>query len=788
MKHKLIYLSLLAAILCGCSKSTIHVFISPDGDDTNSGTIESPFATLNKAMEVVKEHARKQPVTINLREGTYYIASPIEFIPATGGNVENRITFTGYKDEKAIISTAKVLKGLNWQPYKDGIFQTQVKGVKVFDQLFVNGEQQHLARYPNYNPQVRHFNGFAADAISPERVKNWQNPVGGIVHAMHRHEWGGYHYMITGKNAQGKLTLEGGFQNNRQIGMHSSYRMVENILEELDTVNEWFYNADTETLYYYPPTELDLQTAVLEVPQLESIFTVKGTAEKPVFSISINKLELKHTLRTFMKTSEPLLRSDWAIYRGGAIYIEGARSCHVSDCVISDVGGNAIFFSGYNRGNVVEKTHIFNAGASGICLVGSPDAVRSPSFEYSKAVSYEDMDLTPGPATQNYPNMCIIEENLIHNIGTVEKQVAGVQISMAEYITVSHNSIYNLPRAGINISEGTFGGHIIEWNDVFNTVLETGDHGSFNSWGRDRFWISNRRKMDSLNLAHPELASLDIIAPTVIRYNRWRCDHGWDIDLDDGSSNYHIYGNLCLSGGLKLREGFNRTVENNIIVNNSFHPHVWFRNSGDIFRYNIVTRPYYPIGIRYWGKEVDHNLFADKASLEIAQSEGTDKNSIAGDPLFVSPETGNYQVRENSPALLINFKNFDMDKFGVTYEKLKVLAATPLLPVFLPPVDQVADEIYTWNGVSMKTVTTESERSATGLDKIRGVLIVMLDRRSPLKKAGMETYDVLLKFNNREIENIDDLKKEINKTKKGQTVDITLFSNQKENNIRVTLP
>ena len=25
----------------------------------------------------------------------------------------------------------------------------------------------------------------------------------------------------------------------------------------------------------------------------------------------------------------------------------------------------------------------------------------------------------------------------------------------------------------------------------------------------------------------------------MLRNNRWRCDHGWDIDLDDGSTNYH---------------------------------------------------------------------------------------------------------------------------------------------------------------------------------------------------------------------------------------------------------
>lgn len=130
---------------------------------------------------------------------------------------------------------------------------------------------------------------------------------------------------------------------------------------------------------------------------------------------------------------------------------------------------------------------------------------------------------------------------------------------------------------------------MIEWNDVFDTVLETSDHGSFNSWGRDRYWELEDVDFNMLNpptngSARSELPILDAVKPTVIRNNRWRCDHGWDIDLDDGSSNYHIVNNLCLSGGIKLREGFYRVCENNIIVNNSFHPHVWYKGSQDVFR------------------------------------------------------------------------------------------------------------------------------------------------------------------------------------------------------------
>ena len=38
-------------------------------------------------------------------------------------------------------------------------------------------------------------------------------------------------------------------------------------------------------------------------------------------------------------------------------------------------------------------------------------------------------------------------------------------------------------------------------------------------------------------------------------------DHGWDIDLNDGSSNNRIYDNLVLNGGIKLRERFFRTLK-----------------------------------------------------------------------------------------------------------------------------------------------------------------------------------------------------------------------------------
>jgi hypothetical protein len=239
---------------------------------------------------------------------------------------------------------------------------------------------------------------------------------------------------------------------------------------------------------------------------------------------------------------------------------------------------------------------------------------------------------------------------------------------------------------------------VIEFNDVFDTVKETSDHGSFNSWGRDRFWgiRGGYPEIEKAIAEHPDLPMWDTVKTIVIRNNRMRCDRGNDIDLDDGSSNYHIYNNLCLRGGIKNREGFYRVVENNIMVG-TFHPHAWFKNSGDVFVHNIVFQPYRPAAWGSWivdkvskpaGKQIDYNLIHDPKrsgpASELHALLGRDEHSLAGDAMFVDAAAGDYRVKDGSPALKLGFKNFPMDQFGVLSPKLRAEARTPKLP---PPRD-----------------------------------------------------------------------------------------------------
>jgi len=782
MSNRIKILILLALLWPAALLSQTNIYVSPNGNDAYQGTQAKPFASINRA--VVEARNIPGEVVINLMEGTYYLKQPLVFISEDSREEGETLTIKNYKNQKVTVSGGVALI-LKWETYKNSIWQAKVKQDLIFDELFVNGQLQRMARYPDYDSTARFFGGTSADAISKERAALWKSPEGGYAHALHVCEWGDLHYVITGKDEKDELVLEGGWQNNRRYGMHAKHRFVENIFEELDTVNEWFYDKKTKILYYYPPKNLNLETAKFETPQIACLFEFKGSEIKPVKNISIEGLTLTHTLRTFMDNKESLLRSDWTIYRGGAVFFDGTVNCTLKNCTLTNLGGNAVFFNNYNRDCVVTGCLISETGASAICFVGDPNAVRSPSYDYHQFLPLEQIDRTPGPKTNNYPANCKAYDNLIFNTGLVEKQSAGIQLSMCQSITVSHNTIYDVPRAGINVSEGTWGGHILEYNDVFNTVKESGDHGSFNSWGRDRFWHPDKKILDSIVEANFDLALLDVVKTIIIHDNRMRCDHGWDIDLDDGSSNYLIYNNLCLNGGIKLREGVNRVVENNILINNTFHPHVWFKNSNDVFRHNIVSTGYLPIDIKVWGKEVDYNAFPDSASLKEAWARGTDKHSVCGENYFVNPLMGDFRLKEGSAGLSVGFKNFSMDSFGVVSPELKAIAKKVIIPSILA-LDKIDEaEIIDFMGAKVKNLTTPGERSATGMDNIRGVLVKDIAAGSGAS-GFLQVNDVILSFNHRQINKMRDLL-EARMSVIGTNTEVVVFRNQKEEKLQVEL-
>ena len=707
-----------------------QLYVAQDGDDRNPGTMKRPLASLARAQELARSigKKRKTPITVWIRQGTYYLHKPLVFEPADSGTQDCPVQYAAYRGEKVTLSGGRLLD-CRWVPYKDGIMMCalqKVNGEEPFTQLFIDGKRQIRARYPNYDPQnpLVWGKGYINVAASAEpwpptqfhfdpatfTRKRWSRPELAVVQMFPLDYWGALQWRLKDIDWDAHVVKLGwgGFQvNSLEFGIaatglgrsqlykedskddtfHSRF-YIENVFEELDSPGEWYLDSDNSILYYMPAAGVDLRHASVEIPVLDRVVEFLGSQQDPVKNVHLSGFRLAHTASTFLKQYEAPSRGDWTIHRDGAVLFDGAEDCSVEKCFFDAPGGNAVFINNYSRRVRIYGNKITEAGDSAVCLVGSEYLVQGTNH--------------PVP-TEN-----LISNNLIHDCGVFGKQIAGVFMSVTSKNTISHNLIYNLPRAGICVNDGWGGGHVIEFNDIHDTVRETTDHGPFNSWGRGRFWCFEQNHGTYVHGSgyHENEKDYVFYYPeedgyiTEIRNNYFHEDpsksmHG--LDFDDGSSHYHIHHNLCVGLSITQSPGDYRNVENNIFFHPSNPPKFWnsFASNHDRFNRNIIvigadaaskSGAFYQVsGAPPEGpfvEAMDHNLFFSEGgkfsaeyspregrtarySLQQWQALGYDKQSLFSDPMFVDPRNEDYRVKPESPAIGLGFKNFDLSTAGL---------------------------------------------------------------------------------------------------------------------------
>ena len=822
MKHNIIF-CMACTLILSVAVNGKDYYVAPGGSDSNPGSKTRPFAAISRARDAIRAAgiAGTEPITVHLADGYYFLPETLTFTTVDSGSKRFPVVYQAENEEKAIISGAVELGGLTFEPYREGIFKAKITQSIVsnftFDQLFFGNRMLDMARFPNRDESAPVFNGITNLKTINQRARTYTKPQTGFVHALHRDRWGSVHYRIT-EYRDGKLQLEGGWQQNRHQQLRQDALMVENVFEELDHPGEWFLDREDLTLYVYPPSGTNIHNTKFYAVNLKNLIHFKAEKSSPVKHIILKGIQFRHARRIFMEDYEGLLRGDWSIHRSGAIFFDGTEHCILSDCFFNQTGGNGVFFNNYNRYSEVIDCRFEHLGESAVCFTGNYECTRGNPIGYNNSYRYDEMDTTPGPRGTDYPRFCRMDGCLVFAIGRTGKQTAGAFISMAENITLSHNTIYHVPRSGITINDGCWGGHLLEHNDVFDTVIETGDHGPFNSWGRDRYWVTKHHsgkgyRQDTVS-QHGEVipqdearrrSRLDNRTYTVIRNNRWwhGNSHTWGIDLDDGSSHYHVYDNLCLGCSVKLREGFYRRVENNILIGNEgIQLHVPFDYNRDYIAHNIIVLDLpaaylfsiTPISKMLDASLIDENLFWSLAQhfdpnlenheLKRYQAGGIDRNSLNADPMFVDPLNLDFRLHPNSPALQVGFKPFPLDRFGVTKPALKVMAkkahqqyntfdpgdywgqaVRERLQEAVEKQKQARERTYDFLGAKVKDLNSEAEQSTAGVGEIRGVFVLKVPAGSEAAKVGLHEGDAIMEANGKMLTNVKDLLRAISKEK-----------------------
>jgi hypothetical protein len=127
----------------GATQATYYV--APNGNDTNPGTITSPFRTLQRARDVVRTANANMTgdIYVYLRGGNYPVSSTIEFGPGDSGTNGFRVIYSAYPSETPVLEGGVQVTG--WTQHSGNIWKAPLDRANKLRALYVNEKRAFMA-------------------------------------------------------------------------------------------------------------------------------------------------------------------------------------------------------------------------------------------------------------------------------------------------------------------------------------------------------------------------------------------------------------------------------------------------------------------------------------------------------------------------------------------------------------------------------------------------------------------------------------------------------------------
>jgi Right handed beta helix region len=455
-------------------------FISPKGNDNNPGSKARPFKTLEKAKTVVRSIPKTQPITVNLRAGTYRLTQPLIFSAEDSGQPGAKVRWQiapGDAAGTAIISGGRTLT--KWTKTKEGNYQASAQGLS-FRQLYINGKRMIRARTPNLGNYFRVKADPTLPQNNPRAVYSSYDPKNkriGLSCADLKGVPIGAEQVIQHPWNQSRLRLES-YKCVNDFAW-SSYRQPEkNIFFDkvgdathysgqpyhwegskafLDSPGEWFLDKKKNIVTYRPLPGEKIKQAT--VPLLENLVEIKGTnisyrGDRPGGTSPVHDLEFAGLV--FQDTGWTLPETQGYVgWQGGISYVNKEGKTVAGDHKLEPMP-SAVKLS-FTKDILFERNRFQHLGGQGINLF----------------LGNTHTDLVGNTITDVSGN-CITVEGALLNSGDIGEQVIDNKISnsrisqcaqdyygsvgigafFVDKLKIVRNEIFDMPYTGISLGWG----------------------------------------------------------------------------------------------------------------------------------------------------------------------------------------------------------------------------------------------------------------------------------------------------------------------------------------------
>ncbi len=670
-------------------------YVSPDGDDENSGEIDSPFKTIEKAKltvrQYLKENEQDRDIVVCLRGGEYRLDEELLFTPKDSGKNLFNIKYTAYDGENAKIIGSREING--WERYRGNIYRAYVgEGLRV-DMFYENGSIMTMARHPNYNSENSvkgHIKSLGFETQTQDRVRFADGDF------PHIYDCTDLEVNIWGRNGQMWFNHSIGvfeidyvnnllclshnvFENTGKDGMY----FVQGTIELLDTEGEYCYNSKDGYVYVIP-NGYTIEGKRYSMPTAENVIKFGGTADnKTVKNITVENVEIMNTYR-----SDDAYEGMNGRGNGAGVMLSYAENITVKNCDIHDVGDDAVYILDYVKNCKIRNNNMRNLGGGGIS--GISHTRRNVVIE-NNVKTMEELGYIYYMGEQRFCRVKynLIENNFINRCGIITGHSSGIDIihNDSGYNYVQYNKIYNVRRMGINWGFSADRDYV-RYNDIsyamngtedgglFYSLFEPGEHGvaftnnylhdSFSNYS-GIFGIYHDENSNGVYTKNNIVEKLSETEGPVMGHTPMV---GGMLFIKGVGSK--MLNNICANspksgnGGILMHNSNNKpnnediVIKNNVIYNCS-------NTAANLLNFTDVTLKEYDYNTYYspLGEMVYKGAANSYSDWENIVDGKYEQNSQIKDPSFIDPDNSDYRYQYYSHVFTQGTKDIDVKEAGL---------------------------------------------------------------------------------------------------------------------------